>query len=124
MAHTAEVIRAEAVLREAGLEVRVMGPPPELQTGCDLVVEFDLDKELAVRRALDQAGLVPLQVAPVLGDLMKPVDLCQVKELDGYLLVRTANMKLTVDRATRRMVNVSGGGCPDVPYLADRKSVV
>ncbi len=33
-------------------------------------------------------------------------------------MVRAANMKLTIDKASRRIVNVSGGGCPDVPYLA------
>jgi hypothetical protein len=27
-------------------------------------------------------------------------------------------MKLTVDKETQMIVNVSGGGCPDVPYLA------
>jgi hypothetical protein len=34
-------------------------------------------------------------------------------------MVRAANMKITVDRRDRRIVNVSGGGCPDVPYLAE-----
>jgi len=33
-------------------------------------------------------------------------------------MVRAANMKLTVDKSTGVLVNVSGGGCPDVPYLA------
>jgi len=33
-------------------------------------------------------------------------------------MVRAANMKLTVDKETRAIVNISGGGCPDVPYLA------
>ena len=32
-------------------------------------------------------------------------------------MVRAANMKLTVDKETP-IVNISGGGCPDVPYLA------
>jgi len=32
--------------------------------------------------------------------------------------VRAANMKLTVDKETSLIVNVSGGGCPDIPYLA------
>ena len=32
--HTAEVIRAEAALRAAGFAVRVMGPPPDMRTGC------------------------------------------------------------------------------------------
>jgi len=27
-------------------------------------------------------------------------------------------MKLTVEKGTLKIVNVSGGGCPDVPYLA------
>ncbi|MBW2284614.1 MAG: hypothetical protein JRF65_08460, partial [Deltaproteobacteria bacterium] len=31
---------------------------------------------------------------------------------------RAANMKLTVHKETQVIVNVSGGGCPDVPYLA------
>jgi hypothetical protein len=33
--------------------------------------------------------------------------------------VRAANMKVTVHRSSGRIVNVSGGGCPDVPYLAE-----
>jgi len=28
------------------------------------------------------------------------------------------NMKLTIDKDTLTVVNISGGGCPDVPYLA------
>ena len=27
-------------------------------------------------------------------------------------------MKITVDKTTQKIVNISGGGCPDVPYLA------
>jgi len=33
-------------------------------------------------------------------------------------MIRAANMKLTIDKETKHIVNVSGGGCPDVPYLA------
>jgi hypothetical protein len=33
-------------------------------------------------------------------------------------MVRAANMKLTIDKESLVIVNVSGGGCPDVPYLA------
>jgi hypothetical protein len=29
-------------------------------------------------------------------------------------------MKITVRKSDRMIVNISGGGCPDVPYLADR----
>ncbi len=27
-------------------------------------------------------------------------------------------MKITVDKTDKKIVNISGGGCPDVPYLA------
>jgi hypothetical protein len=43
-----------------------------------------------------------------------------VKDFGEYLMVRAANMKITVEKKGLRIVNVSGGGCPDVPYLAER----
>ncbi len=117
-AGTSEVIRAEKVLKAAGWAIRVMGPPPEIQTGCDLVIEFPLVEKLRVLRTLEEAGLSPLQVVPVNSPLLKPVDLFHLKDFGAYVMVRAANMKLTIEKATRIIVNVSGGGCPDVPYLA------
>ena len=116
--HTSEVIRAETVLKRAGWEIRVMGPPPEIRTGCDLVIEFPLIEELNILRSLEAAGAQPLQVVPVNSPLLQPVDIFQTKDYGRYLMVRAANMKLTVDKETLTVVNVSGGGCPDVPYLA------
>jgi len=116
--HTSEVIRAETVLKGAGWKIRVMGPPPEIRTGCDLVIEFPLIEELNILRTLEAAGAKPLQVVPVNSPLLQPVDIFQIKDYGRYLMVRAANMKLTVDKETLTVVNVSGGGCPDVPYLA------
>lgn len=117
-AHTSEVIRAEGLLKEAGIPVKVMGPPPAIQRGCDLVIRFPLMRKLEVLRLLAENGATPLEAVPVSGPLLKPVDIFQVKDFGRYLMVRAANMKLTVDKKTRIIVNVSGGGCPDVPYLA------
>ena len=116
--NTSEVIRAENVLKSKGWEIRVMGPPPEIRSGCDLVIEFPLIEELNILRTLQDADVAPLQVVPVNGPLLQPVDLFQTRDFGRYLMVRAANMKLTVDKETRSIVNVSGGGCPDVPYLA------
>ena len=116
--NTSEVIRAERVLKNDGWEVRVMGPPPEIRSGCDLVIEFPLIEELNILRALRQAEVSPLQVVPINGPLLRPVDLFQTKDFGRYFMVRAANMKLTVEKETQTIVNVSGGGCPDVPYLA------
>jgi hypothetical protein len=117
-AGTSEVIKAEKVLKANGWTIRVMGPPPEIQTGCDLVIEFPLVEKLRVLRTLEEAKSTPLQVVPVNSPLLQPVNLFQVKDFGDYLMVRAANMKLTIAKASRRIVNISGGGCPDVPYLA------
>lgn len=118
--NTSEVIRAERALKAAGFPVQVVGPPPELRKGCDLVVEYPLIEGLNILRLLKDAGAPPLDAIPVTGPLLTPVDLFHVKDFGDYLMVRAANMKLTVEKATGVIVNVSGGGCPDVPYLATR----
>ncbi len=110
--HTSEVIKAESVLKAAGLDVAVKGPPPEVRTGCDLAIEFPIISELKVARILKEARLYDL--------LLEPVSLYNVKDFGDYLMVRAANMKITIDKADRRIVNISGGGCPDVPFLAER----
>jgi hypothetical protein len=116
--NTSDVIQAENVLKSGGWSIRVMGPPPEIQTGCDLVIEFPLIEELNILRDLRNADAVPLQVVPVTAPLLAPVDLFQTKDFGDYLMVRAANMKLTIAKNDLKIVNVSGGGCPDVPYLA------
>jgi hypothetical protein len=57
-------------------------------------------------------------VVPVTDPLLEPVSLFQTKDFGDYLMIRAANMKITVDKQTRIIVNISGGGCPDVPWLA------
>ncbi|MFH1122985.1 MAG: DUF3343 domain-containing protein [Pseudomonadota bacterium] len=116
--NTSEVIRAEKVLKAEGWRIRVMGPPPEIRSGCDLVIEFPLIEELKILRTLEKAGVAPKDIVPVNGPLLQPVDLFHIKDFGRYLMVRAANMKLTVDKESLVIVNISGGGCPDVPYLA------
>jgi len=118
--HTSEVIQAESVLKKAGWTVRVMGPPAEIQSGCDLVIEFPLIEELNIVRELHIAEVPPLNIVPVTAPLLMPVDLFQTKDYGAYLMVRAANMKITIAKETLTIVNISGGGCPDVPYLAQQ----
>ncbi len=117
--HTSEVIKAESLLKQAGIEVSVKGPPPDLRTGCDLVIEFPLAAQLKVSAILQDARIAPLKTLPMQDLLLEPVSLFHVKDFGEYLMVRAANMKMTIDKNDLRVVNVSGGGCPDVPYLAE-----
>ncbi|WP_366945276.1 DUF3343 domain-containing protein [Desulfoluna sp.] len=116
--HTSDVIRAEKVLKAKGWKVAVMGPPPEIRTGCDLVIEFPLIEELAIIKTLQESNTSPLQVVPVTSALLNPVNIYTTRDYGDYLMVRAANMKITIDKKTLTIVNISGGGCPDVPYLA------
>jgi hypothetical protein len=56
-ANTSEVIRAEKILTTAGWTIKVMGPPPEIQSGCDLVIQFPLMKKLEILRVLEENRL-------------------------------------------------------------------
>ena len=116
--NTSEVIRAENILKNAGWPIRVMGPPPEIRSGCDLVIEFPLMEELEILRLLEAGEISPLQAVPVTGPLLEPVNIFKTTDYGDFLMVRAANMKITVHKTSRTVVNISGGGCPDVPYLA------
>ena len=119
--HTGEVISAERLLRKAGMDVEVKGPPPQLRTGCDMVVVFELVSQVRVLELLEREGLTPSQVVSAHDVLLEPVSLFQIKQLDDrWLMVRAANMKITLDTSDGRIVNISGGGCPDVPWVAHR----
>jgi len=116
--NTSEVIRAENILKENGIAVQVMGPPPGIRSGCDLVIEYPLIEELTITRLLKHSGNAPMEIVPIQDPLLQPVNIYQVKDFGRHLMVRAANMKLTIDKETQAIVNISGGGCPDVPYLA------
>ena len=118
--NTSEVIQAENLVKKKGWKIRVMGPPPEIRKGCDLVIEFPLIEELKITKILQDAGIPSLQAVPVTNPLLQPVDLFQIKDFGRHLMVQAANMKLTVDKESLTIVNISGGGCPDVPYLAEQ----
>lgn len=68
---------------------------------------------------MQDAEIPPLQAVPVTSPLLKPVELFKTKDFGKYLMVQAANMKLTVEKESLTIVNISGGGCPDVPYLAE-----
>ncbi len=118
--NTSDVIKAEILIRKSGIEITVKGPPPAVRTGCDLAIEFPLNCALTIAHVLANTKIEPLKIVPVSDVLLEPVSVFQVKDYGKFLMVRAANMKITISKADQMIVNVSGGGCPDVPYLADQ----
>ncbi len=116
--NTSEVIRAENILREKGYNIKVVGPPAHIRKGCDLAIEIPIVHSMGILNILDSHGLPPLEWVLSNEEGLKPVDLFHVKDFGNFLMVRAANMKITVHKSSQIIVNISGGGCPDVPYLA------
>jgi hypothetical protein len=117
-ADTSTVMHAEQILKEENYDIRVVSPPPQYRTGCDLCIEFPMVEAPNITNMLKNIGLGPIDVLPVSENGTKALRLHRTKDFGEYLMVRAANMKITVDKATKTIVNISGGGCPDVPYLA------
>jgi len=117
--HPTTVISVEELLRDEGYEIRVVSPPPAYRTGCDLSVEFPLPHEAAITKLLNDLGLAPIDVVPITSEGMEPLQFVRTTMYgDKYIMIRAANMKMTVNKETKVIVNISGGGCPDVPFLA------
>lgn len=114
----ASAMKVENLLSRAEISAKVVAPPPHLRKGCDLAVEFSIDDIAGVERVLTHAHALVYEIA-YLSSEDEPADIYRMKHFDNgrYLMVRCANMKITVDTETNRVVNVSGGGCPDVPSL-------
>jgi hypothetical protein len=114
-----DVMQAEAVLKKAGFEaIRVVAPPPRYRTGCDLSLEFPVIEQVSILRELEQAGAAPLECLLIADDAMQPTEICHTKDFGGHVMVRAANMKIVFEKKSLLIVNISGGGCSDVPYLA------
>jgi hypothetical protein len=116
--NTSEVIKAEEILKVSGYQIQVMSPPPQYRTGCDLAIDFPLVEQLGITRVLKEKKIVPLDILPLSEKRLTPIQLCQTTDFGDYLMIKAANMKITVHKFTWKIVNISGGGCPDVPYLA------
>lgn len=115
---TGDVIACERELKKAGFAVEVKAPPAALRKGCDMVVVCPIMAQIEIESLLAKRNLKPLDFVPVADPLLEPVSFFHTTDYGEWFMVRAANMKVCVEKATGTIVNVSGGGCPDVPYLA------
>jgi len=111
-----EAIAGERILKASGYEVRLVAPPPELRRGCDLAVEVNLVEKAGIERCLRERGADYLDILPLKGkgELLNVV---KVTDFGEAVMVKAGNMKLTFDKKSGTVVNISGGGCPDIPFL-------
>ena len=112
-----DAVRAEKVLRKADYAVKLVAPPPELRAGCDLALEINLVEQPGIERALKEKDAAYVGVAPLRVGTSQLLEIVKATDFGEQVMVRAGNMKLSFDKASGIIVNVSGGGCPDIPYL-------
>jgi hypothetical protein len=111
-----EAISAEKILKAENYEVKLVAPPPALRKGCDLAVEIHIAEKPGIERLLQNKNAHFVKIVPFKGkgDLL---DVVKTKDFGDALMIKAGNMKLTFDKKTGVILNISGGGCPDIPFL-------
>jgi hypothetical protein len=111
-----EAIAAEKILKAGEYEIKLVAPPPELRKGCDLALEINLVEKAGIERLLRQKEAIFVEILPLKG-AGELLDVVKIKDFGNACMVKAGNMKLTFDKKTGVILNISGGGCPDIPFL-------
>lgn len=112
-----DAMKAERCLKESGYKVKLVAPPPEIRKGCDLAVQINLVEQPGIDRVLTQKGADFIEIVHAGANGAEILDIVKVKDFGNATMVKAGNMKLSFDNKTGVVLNTSGGGCPDIPYL-------
>ena len=112
-----QAMLGEKVLKSAGYTVRLVAPPPELRKGCDLAVEINLVEQAGIERLLKERDTAYVSINPIRPGTAPLLEIVKVTDFGDWVMVKAGNMKITYEKRRGIIVNVSGGGCPDIPYL-------
>jgi hypothetical protein len=112
-----DAMKGEKIVKDAGYSAKMVAPPPELRKGCDLAIEINLVEQAGIDRALRQAGSAFTEIVPIKTGTAALLDIVKITDFGDWIMVKAGNMKLAYDKKTGIIVNTSGGGCPDIPYL-------
>jgi hypothetical protein len=112
-----QALLAEKVLKSGGYAAKLVAPPPELRKGCDLAVEINLVERPGIERLLKERDVAYVSIGPIRPGTAPLLEVVKVTDFGDWVMVRAGNMKITYEKMSGIIVNVSGGGCPDIPYL-------
>lgn len=112
-----DAISAEKALKGDGYAVRLVAPPPALRKGCDLAVEINLVEQVGIERLLVERNAPYVEIIPLKASASELLDIVRITDFGDAIMVKAGNMKVSYDKQTGVILNTSGGGCPDIPYL-------
>jgi len=109
-------LKAERALKKENVDSKLVAPPPALRKGCDLALEINIMEMAGIERVLKSRGADFMEIHPLNGSGTL-LEIVKITDFGDAIMIKAANMKLTFEKGTGRVLNVSGGGCPDIPYL-------
>ena len=112
-----DAMKGEKIVKNAGYAVKMVAPPPELRKGCDLALQINLVEQAGIDRVLKQQATPFIEIVPIQKGTASLLDLVKVTDFGNWIMVKAGNMKMAYEKKTNIVVNTSGGGCPDIPYL-------
>ncbi|MCL2707133.1 MAG: DUF3343 domain-containing protein [Dehalococcoidia bacterium] len=113
----AGAMKGDRVTRASGYESKLVAPPPELRMGCDLALEVNLVEQPGIERIFKEKDVPYKHFMPLAKSAAQMCDIVKATDFGEWVMVKSGNMKLSFEKATGLVVNISGGGCPDIPYL-------
>tara|TARA_B100001971_G_C18105256_1_gene491135 strand:- start:271 stop:789 length:519 start_codon:yes stop_codon:yes gene_type:complete len=116
-----DAMKSEHILSKNNFDISIGAPPPNVRTGCDLAIGISTKDFGKTQKILEENNIDIFDVVFVPKTELMPLQLSKlIKIVDFgiYLMVRCGNMKITVEKETELIVNISGGGCPDIPLLS------
>jgi len=119
--HFRDGMKAEDLLAGAGFHTHSGSPPPDVRTGCDLAISVPAGELERAEKLLKRNGIGVMDVLLRFKGALRELQISSlVKKTDfgEHIMVRVGNMKLTFRKSDGLIVNISGGGCPDIPLLA------
>lgn len=113
----AGAMKGEKAVRAAGYDVKLVAPPPDMRMGCDLALEVNLVEKQGLERLLKEKDVAYVQIMPLTKGVSRICEIIKTTDFGKWTMVKAGNMKLSFEKGSGIIVNISGGGCPDIPYL-------
>jgi hypothetical protein len=113
----AGAMKGEKTVKNADYEVKLVAPPPEMRMGCDLALEINLVEQHGIERLFKEKDIPYKQILPLTKGSTRVCEVVKITDFGQWIMVKAGNMKLSFEKGSGMVVNISGGGCPDIPYL-------
>jgi hypothetical protein len=85
--------------------------------GCDLALEVNLVERNGIERVLKENDAAYVNIFPIMKGTSNLCEIVKITDYGQWTMVKAGNMKISFEKESGMIVNISGGGCPDIPYL-------